>query len=114
VKRKKKIDGWNYSIEVKGHKVLGDRHDGTKESYGGWSMFAGRFLSSNRKKDLVEEIFGARVLARIVKAAEAAAKLGYPESTKFAHGTSCPFCGGQLRTVRAKQCPHCFESWRDQ
>ena len=25
----------------------------------------------------------------------------------------CPSCGGSLRTEKAKQCPHCYESWRD-
>lgn len=24
----------------------------------------------------------------------------------------CPYCGGELRTPEAKQCPHCFRSWR--
>ena len=24
---------------------------------------------------------------------------------------ACPFCGGQLRTNRARQCPKCFRSW---
>jgi len=24
----------------------------------------------------------------------------------------CPFCNGQLRTWRAKQCMHCFKNWR--
>lgn len=25
----------------------------------------------------------------------------------------CPSCGGSLRTEKAKQCPHCYESWRE-
>ncbi len=24
----------------------------------------------------------------------------------------CQFCNGQLRTLRAKQCMHCFNNWR--
>lgn len=26
----------------------------------------------------------------------------------------CPYCGGQLRTSLAKQCPHCFKSWHNE
>ena len=26
---------------------------------------------------------------------------------------SCPFCGAQLRTLTARQCPSCFRSWND-
>ena len=29
-------------------------------------------------------------------------------------GPPCPYCGGQLRTSLAKQCPHCFESWHNE
>ena len=31
---------------------------------------------------------------------------------KFDKSTSCPFCEKALRTKEAKQCPHCFKSWR--
>jgi hypothetical protein len=27
---------------------------------------------------------------------------------KLAH---CPYCAGQLRTWRARQCMHCFRDW---
>jgi hypothetical protein len=26
-------------------------------------------------------------------------------------GGPCPYCGGKLRTPKAKQCPHCKKSW---
>ena len=26
----------------------------------------------------------------------------------------CPYCGGVLRTNKAKQCPHCFRSWHNE
>lgn len=29
-------------------------------------------------------------------------------------GPPCPYCGGQLRTSLAKQCPHCFKSWHNE
>jgi len=28
-------------------------------------------------------------------------------------GKPCPFCGENLRTTLAKQCPHCFKSWHN-
>ncbi len=28
--------------------------------------------------------------------------------------TKCPYCGSSLRSEKAKQCPTCFKSWRDQ
>jgi hypothetical protein len=28
-------------------------------------------------------------------------------------GPPCPYCGGQLRTSLAKQCPQCFKSWHN-
>jgi hypothetical protein len=29
-------------------------------------------------------------------------------------GPCCPYCGGELRTPRAKQCPHCFKQWHNE
>jgi predicted Zn-ribbon and HTH transcriptional regulator len=26
----------------------------------------------------------------------------------------CPYCGKPLRTKKAKQCPHCFNSWHNE
>jgi hypothetical protein len=28
-------------------------------------------------------------------------------------GPPCPYCGGPLRTARARQCPHCLADWHD-
>lgn len=30
---------------------------------------------------------------------------------KYDVNTACPFCCKPLRTAKAKQCPHCFQSW---
>ena len=29
-------------------------------------------------------------------------------------GPPCPYCGGELRTSLAKQCPHCFKQWHNE
>ena len=36
-----------------------------------------------------------------------------PEAKGFRGNARCPFCGGRLRTDRARQCPHCLMSWHD-
>lgn len=36
------------------------------------------------------------------------------KEASFEPGTKCPFCGNPLRTKNAKQCPHCFKSWRNE
>ncbi len=33
--------------------------------------------------------------------------------TPIIPGPPCPYCGGELRTSLAKQCPHCFKQWHD-
>ena len=39
----------------------------------------------------------------------------HPEGpTPVIDGPPCPYCGGKLRTSRAKQCPHCLKSWRNE
>lgn len=34
--------------------------------------------------------------------------------TPLHQGPPCPFCGGALRTERAKQRPHCFKTWHNE
>jgi hypothetical protein len=34
--------------------------------------------------------------------------------SKLLPKASCPYCGKPLRTIKAKQCMHCFESWHNQ
>ncbi len=36
-----------------------------------------------------------------------------PHDKRFRGEGKCPYCGGRLRTERAKQCPHCLMSWHD-
>ena len=36
------------------------------------------------------------------------------EEAMFSENTKCPFCGKSLRTINAKQCPHCFKSWQNE
>ena len=35
-----------------------------------------------------------------------------PKESSFDLTTACPFCSKPLRSKSAKQCPHCFKSWR--
>jgi hypothetical protein len=37
-----------------------------------------------------------------------------PQEEGYSGNAKCPFCGANLRTPRAKQCPSCFKSWRSQ
>ncbi|MCP4104012.1 MAG: hypothetical protein GY749_00505 [Desulfobacteraceae bacterium] len=36
-----------------------------------------------------------------------------PQEIGFQGNGKCPYCGGRLRTEKAKQCPHCLISWHD-
>ena len=38
----------------------------------------------------------------------------FDQNTKKKTGGPCPYCGGRLRTPKAKQCPHCFRKWHNQ
>lgn len=35
------------------------------------------------------------------------------EKKGYSGDKKCPYCGGQLRSPRAKQCPHCLMAWHD-
>jgi hypothetical protein len=34
-----------------------------------------------------------------------------PQKRGYSGNGKCPYCGGQLRTPRSKQCPECLRSW---
>ena len=108
---KKSIDGVNYTIEVRENCLEFTRDEGSPESYGGNSILAKKFITSNKWKSHVKEIFGQQVLLEVLNAAESAAQIESPVSKRFDYKSSCPYCGKPLRTSKAKQCPHCFKSW---
>ena len=55
-------------------------------------------------KELMSALECPNTYAKIWISHRGKAKPTYP-------GPPCPYCGGPLRTSRAKQCPHCFEAW---
>ena len=66
-------------------------------------------LKNSSKESTLEKIIEIEGVDRGVLAEYADHRMYSKCQLKIAY---CPFCNGQLRTWRAKQCMHCLKSWR--
>lgn len=71
-----------------------------------------RALGSDRKIDQI------RLLREITGCGLRWAKIWVshpdgPQQAGFKDNAQCSYCGGLLRSAKARQCPHCLTSWHD-